>query len=205
MKVLRSYTEAFEPEKVASISRLIDELDHLSDFRTGYKLYTSEIQGCLTGGLLLAAGSVSCALLELFVRDLTVAHRVHSRYEGDMRLRGRVEREIEGDRHFGFSEMLKELQLTVITPGDATKLREFYDQTRIPLAHALVRRPTSHLPGHEVDELDDLFSDLARRSSLEDRLEEGALIEVGFVIGIMKTYQPWLLRRYGNSSESEGN
>jgi hypothetical protein len=196
MKELRSYKEAFEPEKVASISRLIDELDHLTDFRTGYKLYTSEIQGCLTGGLLLAAGSVSCSLLELFVRDLTVAHRILSRYGGDMRLRGRVEREIEGDRNLGFSEMLKELQLTVIRLEDATKLREFYEETRIPLAHALVHRLTPHLPGHEEAEVDDLFSDLARRSGLEDRLEDGALIEVGFVIQIMKTYQPWLLRRY---------
>jgi hypothetical protein len=34
MKELRSYKQAFEPEKVSSISRLIDELDHLSDFRT---------------------------------------------------------------------------------------------------------------------------------------------------------------------------
>jgi hypothetical protein len=101
--------------------------------------------------------------------------------------------------------MLKELQLTVIRPGDATKLREFYDQTRIPLAHALVRRLTSHLPGQEEGEVDDLFSDVARRSSLEDRLEDGAISEVGFVIQIMKTYQPWLLRRYGSSSESAAN
>jgi hypothetical protein len=51
MKELRSYKVAFEPDRVAQISGLIEKLEQLS--RGGYQVYASEIQGCLSGGLLL--------------------------------------------------------------------------------------------------------------------------------------------------------
>jgi len=190
--VLRSYEESFEPGKVKVISELIDDLDELGDSFT-YKLYTSEIQRCLSAGLLLAAVSVSTSLLELFVRDLSVAQRILLRHGGDMKLKGRVERELEEDRQAGFHTMLEALQPTVTTSEDTASLREFYNQTRIPLAHALVRRLVS--PHNQVgDEIDDLLGFSHR--SLEDRFEDGAIDEVRFVVQIIKKYRPWLLRRY---------
>src|SRR2546430_10690705 len=139
MQEPRSYKQAFGPKKVAAISALLEELEHLDD-GTGYRLYISEIQGCLQVGLLLAAVSVITPLIELFARDLTVAHRILRHHEGNMKLKGQVERELEAQRELGFSKMLEELQPTVIKPGDAKKLREFYEETRVPFAHALIRR-----------------------------------------------------------------
>jgi len=179
--------------------KFVHKLGHKSGL---YKFYIAEIQGCLSGGLLLAAAALSAALLELFVRDLAVARRIV--LSGDTgsveRLRGRVERELEEDRQMGFAKMLDELRVTVLEPGDKDELRNFYDQTRVPLAHGLVRRLTGSPFG--ANEIDDLFSDLARRSVLENRIiEDGAIQDVQFVVGIMKKYQPWLLRRY---NEREG-
>jgi hypothetical protein len=68
VKELRSYQVAFESGRIAQISDLIARLEQLN--RGGYRVYISELQDCLLGGLLLAAASVSYALLELFVRDL---------------------------------------------------------------------------------------------------------------------------------------
>jgi hypothetical protein len=36
---------------------------------------------------------------------------------------------------------------------------------------------------------------LARRTQLEDRIEDGAIKDIRFAVDILKTYQPWLLRR----------
>jgi hypothetical protein len=191
--VVRSYEESFEPKQVNRISALIDDLDELGESPPGYWLYTSEIQRCLYAGLLLAAVSVSSSLLELFVRDLEVARRVLTQHDGDKSMYGMVERLLEEDRLVGFSAMLNELQPLVVTPGDAAELRQFYDLTRIPVAHALVRRLTSKRP--LGDRLDDLFAGSARNRGLEDRLEDAALDEVEFVVRIMKKYRPWLLRR----------
>jgi hypothetical protein len=110
MQELRSYKQAFGPEKASAIASLLEELDHLDD-GTGYRVYISEIQGCLQAGLLLAAVSVITPLIELFVRDLTVAQRILRHHDGDMNLKGQVEREIEAQREMGFSKMLEELQL----------------------------------------------------------------------------------------------
>jgi hypothetical protein len=79
---LRPYTESFEPETANAIRQLIDDLIVLGEGPMGYGLYTSEIQSCLSVGLLLAAVSVSTALLELFIRDMTVALRIESKHDG---------------------------------------------------------------------------------------------------------------------------
>jgi hypothetical protein len=192
MRELRSYKVAFEPDRVARILRLMDELEQLGKLRAGYKVYISEIQGCLSGGLLLAAASVSYSLLELFVRDLDVMYVIALRHGGDVGLRGRVERELETDRKMGFAEMLKDLRGAVIEVDDVDKLREFYEHTRIPLAHGLVRRLTAQLP----DEFDDMFAEVMRHGKLEERIEDGALGDTEFVVMTMKKYVPWLLRRY---------
>ena len=193
MRELRSYKVAFEPGTVARISRLMDELDELGKSRAGYTVYISEIQGCLSGGLLLAAASVSYSLLELFIRDLDVMYVIAFRHGGDVGLKGRVERELEIDRKVGFSEMLKDLRGAVIEVEDVDRLREFYEHTRIPLAHALLRRLTAQLP----DEFDDMFAEAMRHGKLEERIEDGTLGDIEFVVLTMKKYLPWLLRRYG--------
>ena len=199
MRKLRSYKKIFSPKRVTTISALLEELDDLND--PGYKLYTSEIQGCLLGGLLLAAVSLTTPLLELFVRDLTVAYRIVRHHDGNMKLRGKSEREIEADRNLGFSQMVDELKLTVLKPEDGAKLRTFYEETRIPLAHGLVRRLTGSVFG--VEELDDIFADSARHSRFESRIEDGAIADIQFVVRILKTYQPWLLRRLQASDLQE--
>jgi hypothetical protein len=183
---LRSYKKSFSAPRVRTISRLIDELGELGGPLSGYKIYTSEIQGCLSVGLLLAALSVSTSMLELFVRDLAVAYRLESHYAGDMKLRGRVQREIEEDRQATFDSMLKELELTVITPKDGEALRAFYRETRIPIAHALLRRMTR-------DGVLDIFELPVSSRDLEERLEDAALAEIKFVVETVKNYRPWLL------------
>lgn len=189
---LRSYKESFSAPKVRAISQLIDELEDLDNPMAAYKIYTSEIQGCLSVGLLLAALSVSTSLLELFVRDLAVAHRVLSRYGGDMKQRGRVETEIEEDRQTTFDSMLKELELTVITPQDGEALRKFYRDTRIPIVHALIRRMTG----------DRIFADVfpVGLHDIEKRIDDAALAEIKFAVQVVKKYRPWLLRRYNSNS-----
>jgi hypothetical protein len=176
---------------------LIDELGELGGPSSEYKIYTSEIQGCLSVGLLLAALSVSTSMLELFVRDLAVACRLEAHYAGDMKLKSRVEREIEEDRQVTLNSMLKELELTVITPKDSEALACFYRKTRIPIAHALVRRMTrDKIPlGPELMDILHL-----RSRDVEERLEDVALPEIKFVLETVKNYRPWLLRRYKTNS-----
>jgi predicted Rdx family selenoprotein len=198
MRELRSYKVAFESKTVAQISELIDELEEVGKSRAGYKVYTSEIQGCLMGGLLLGAASVSYALLELFIRDLDVMYVIALNHGGDVKLRARVERELEADRKAGFAEMLKDLEQTVIEAADASRLRDFYDHTRVPLAHGLVRRLTKEFP----DEFDDMFAKISRRGKLEQRIEGEAITDVKFVISMLKKYLPWLLRRYSGEDRS---
>ncbi|HEY4047902.1 MAG TPA: hypothetical protein VGM27_13655 [Acidobacteriaceae bacterium] len=192
---LRPYTESFEPETANAIRQLIDDLIVLGEGPMGYGLYTSEIQSCLSVGLLLAAVSVSTALLELFIRDMTVALRIESKHDGDIGLRYKIERSIEEDRDFGFNAMLKELRLTVIAPSDVESLHKFYEVTRIPFAHGLVRRLGSSTVRSEL--MVDWFGPLDRRAGLEHRLEDTAINEITFAVQIIKRYLPWLLRRYG--------
>ena len=65
----------------------------------------------------MAAMCVSTALLELFIRDLVIAHRITRQFAGDMKYRGQVERETESDRQMGFSKMLDELTPLVTEPA----------------------------------------------------------------------------------------
>lgn len=199
---MRSYKKSFSAPNVRAISQLIDELEDLANPIAAYKIYTSEIQGCLSVGLLLAALSVSTSLLELFIRDLAVAHRILSRYGGDMNLTGRIETEIEEDRQTTFDSMLKELELTVITPQDGEALRTFYRETRIPIAHALIRRMTGDRMFAYVFPVDvfpvDAFPVGVR--DIEKRLHDAALAEIKFAVQVVKKYRPWLLRRYNSNS-----
>lgn len=192
-KILRSYRVSFEPEKAQAIQEILDSLAILGEPPTGYRLYTSEIQSCLSVGLLLAAVSVSTPLLDLFVRDLAVAARIQSKLDGDMRLRGEVERQVEEEKSLRFDQMLDELTSTVILPNDVESLRQFYTTKRIH-AHGLVRRLGSDgiVPGFWHD----MFPDLARGTALEDRLEDTAISDISFVVEMMKKYRPWLVRRY---------
>jgi hypothetical protein len=184
---LRPYTKAFSTAKVRRISALLAELKHLRASLPRYRIFIFEIRGCLSVGLLLAATQVSTAVLELFVRDLTVAHRIKSRHKANIELRGRVERESEEDRGLSFAKMLDELSV-VISDHDVKALRGFYKETRIPLAHALVRRFTSLTPDDGL--LDDVFSSLAPGSGLENRIEDedGALKHIEFVVQMFKKY-----------------
>ena len=114
-RTLRPYQESFEPEISHTIERLIDELEDLGKSPMGYGRYTSETASCLSVGLLLAAVSVSTALLEIFLRDITVAYRIESRFGGDIGMRNQIETTLESDRQFGFNEMLKELRLPAVS------------------------------------------------------------------------------------------
>ena len=191
---LRPYTESFEPEVAGAITRLIETLKEIGKLPLGYRLYTSEIQSCLSVGLLLAAVSVSSSLLELFVRDMTVAFRIASRHGGNLQMRAQVESSLEAERQTGFSAMLQELRVIVIEAADVDALRRFYESTRTPFARALVRRltATDNADGY----LSEVFAQAARRSGLEDRLENQAISEVEFVLQMVTKYLPWLLRRY---------
>jgi hypothetical protein len=191
---LRSYRSSFEPKQALAISQLITDLNEIRKQRNGYKLYVYELQGCLSYGLLFAAVSVSTAMLELFIRDLYIAQLIRSCHGGNTRMKARVEREVEGDKQMNFSQMLKQLEPTVIEPNDKEKLTTFYQQTRIPLAHALVRRLTSTPDADPL--LSDLFADMARSSDFEERFEKGSIRDLRFVVRIVKKYHPWLnLRR----------
>jgi len=190
-KTLRPYTEAFEQEKAHVIAGLIDDLETLGKEPTGYRIYTSEIQSCLSVGLLLAVISVSASLLELFVRDLTIAARIQKQRGGDMRLRGEVERQLEEDKSLRFDSMLRE---TNFSDDDVKALSQFYAKIRIPFAHGLVRRLTSDciMPERCRDSL----PDYARVMGLEDRLEDNAIDEIRFVVQTMKKYRPWVVEMH---------
>jgi hypothetical protein len=191
---LRSYQESFEPATVEVISVIIDDLAKIGEHPTGYRLYTSEIDKCLSVGLLLAAVSVSTSLIELFIRDLAVAANVLSKFDGDMKFKAQVEKSFEEDKTLGFSSMLEALRMTVVAPDDVEALQQFYEATRIPFAHGLVRRLTSSQD--TSGEFDNVFSLLSRGIGLEDRLENEAIDEIQFVVRIIKRYRPWLIRRY---------
>jgi len=190
MKTPRSYTEAFEPAEREAISKLIKEFDDLRNSPSGNHVLIAEIQGCLSVGLLLAGSLVSAALLELFVRDLTVRQRLTTKHNGDPRFKAQVEREAEENRNLGFSAMRDEISPAIISASDAQLMRRFYSDTRIPLAHALVRRFAD--PAPDSDLLDNLFAPLARSFQLEDRLLNGAIGNISSVVRMLKTYRTFL-------------
>ncbi len=148
---------------------------------------------------MLAAVSIATAMLELFVRDLWTAQRIIIRHGGNTKLRGQIQREAEKDRKITFSQMLQDLKSIVIQEKDVEKLTDFYDQTRIPVAHALVRRMTSS-PG-DSDEWSDQFSD-SSSYDLEERFGKRAIEDVQFTVQTIKKYLPWLIRR-ANANDAQ--
>jgi len=194
MKNTRSFKQQFKPEQVVKISELIHDLENVEDAATGYKVFCTEIQGCLSNGLLLASVLVSWSWLELFVRDLLVALRIEQQYAGDISVRARVEKALEHDHELGFKKMVQELTRLVFTPNDARELLRFYDAVRVPLSHGLIRRFTSS-DVEKAQWLEELFADQARRAKLEDTIESRAISAVAFVVKVTMRYQPWLLRR----------
>ncbi len=203
---LRSYTESFDAEKVAAITKLIEDLNEIGKYPTGYRLYALEIENCLSVGLLMAAVSVSASLLELFMRDLFVAFLIDNQHDGNIALMAKLEREAEEDRKLGFNAILDELrdakqpnsEALLLDSEDITKLKEFYKKTRIPFAHGLVRRLTSKFDDEGIS---DLFALLARRFDLESRIEDEAVDEVSFVVKILKKYHLGLLAHYEKTDE----
>jgi|GEM_PF-4189746 len=112
-------------------------------------------------------------------------------------MRGRIEREIEKDPTISFQKMLKELELfAVVDFKDIKDLTNFYSQTRVPFAHALVLRMTSSPSEIDDDFFLDYFGGEARGHNLEDRLEQRAIKDVQFTVRIIQKYLPWLNRRY---------
>jgi hypothetical protein len=87
--------------------------------------------------------------------------------------------------------MLAELESSVIECSDISALKEFYAKTRIPFTHGLVRRLTSNpLFSDHLSDL--LIAPAARTFGLEDRLEDTAISDIVWVVGIMKKYRQWL-------------
>jgi hypothetical protein len=193
MMKLRSYKESFAPRQIVLIDSLIGDLDILGKAPPHWHIYTLELQGCLSVGLLLAAVTVSGTLLELFVRDLNIALRTEQKLDGE--LIGAFDSELQGDRSATFAVLVDALTPLVITSSDAKAMKEFYQHVRIPFAHGLtIRLSDSESMSGIFDDRDDMGL-LMRNHNIEKHLEDEALKEVQLVVRMMVKYRPWLVRR----------
>jgi len=170
------------------VTRLIESCEELSLGRRDYAYQLKELRSCLEVGLLIAALHLACSMIELFVRDLLIAKRMCDRW-GDVKpdapSRAKIVREIEHERELGFPGMLDELSGRALEGEDAAKLGRFYRQIRIPLLHGLVTR----FVAPEATFFEDLRGGVDRFRQLEDRIENIAILEIGFVLKQIKKYE----------------
>lgn len=191
----RPLEEQFEHETVERIRTLIATLNSLGDYEGAGRYYISEVKCCLECGLLLAALQVVASLLELFVRDLLIQHRMRtktrdsnsSRHSTDL-----YERAVEENRQFTFGAIIRELQgQGVITVDDAESVRSFYKSVRVPLHHGLSRRYV-RLQGNfnEKDILDQALSlsRIPRFHRMEEMIEDTALDHLESVVNFIASY-----------------
>lgn len=139
---LRQLERQFRRRTVDRIRAIQARLDSLSTTHSVLRYFIVEAQRTLEGGLLLPALLVVTTLLELRVRLAVLDHRLLG-MSGKRRKTsaGKILREIEEDRSFGFAKMLDELhKAKIITNVDKNRLTNLYKSTRIPLHHAITGR-----------------------------------------------------------------
>ncbi len=193
--MVRPLEEQFEPETVERIRTLVATLDSLGCYEGAGRYYISELKRCLECGLLLAALQVAASLLELFVRDLLIQHRVRTKSQDSTDYRHSTdlhEKVLEENRQLTFGAIIRELQgQGVITVDDAEFARSFYKSVRIPLHHGLSRRYVRLQAGlSEEDILDQALSlsRISRSHKIEEMIEDKALDQLESVMNFMASY-----------------
>lgn len=192
--MIRPLEEQFEPDKCAEIRDLITKFSALPFEGGACRYFALEVAGCLEAGLLLAAVSVGSVLLETFLRELLILHRLQtrepttSRQIDTMSLFDSMEKEIEDGRpRLHFDKIVDQLTGDVLDSGDAVNAKKFYKTVRIPIHHGITRRFIAIAKTGEVGWLDTYRG--LRLQHLEELIEENATKYLGFIIDLIQKYK----------------
>ena len=126
--MIRPLEEQFNAAKCAEIRSLIAKFSTLP-FKGGpCRYFALEVAGCLEAGLLLAAVSIASVLLETFLRELLILHRLQTRELTTSRqidtMFDKLEKEIEDGRpRLYFEDIVDQLTGNVLDSGVAVMPR----------------------------------------------------------------------------------
>ena len=193
LRLIRPLEEQFEPDRCAEVRDLITKFSALPFEGGACHYFTLEVAGCLEVGLLLAAVSVASVLLETFLRELLILHRLQTREPttgrqiDTMALFDSMEKEIEdGCPHLHFDKIIDQLTGDVLDSGDAVNAKKFYKTVRIPIHHGITRRFIAIAKTGEVGWLDTYRG--LRLQHLEQLIEENATKYLGFIVDLIQKY-----------------
>lgn len=191
--MIRPLEEQFEPDKCAEIRDLIAKFSTLPFEEGPCRYFVLEIAGCLEAGLLLAAVSIASVLLETFLRELLIVHRLQTRELTTSRqidtnsLFDKLEKEIEDGRpRLYFEDIVDQLTGDILDSGDADDAKKFYKAVRVPIHHGITRRFIAIAKAEEVGFLDTYRG--LRLHRLEEVIEENATSYLGFVVDLIEKY-----------------
>lgn len=188
---VRDYTKQFEGEVCRRITALIDGYGAALT-TSEYKYQVHELQGCLRVGLLLSALHNAASLLELFVRDLVARHELRSAGKMVNWELGVIRRELEleGDRNMTFIKLIQRAnEFGLVNEQDKGDIVRFYNETRIPLAHGIIRRFVAKKNGFRDELLQELFDPLARFHGFEGAIESSAIADLGVVLEFIRKHR----------------
>ena len=189
--MIRPLEEQFNAAKCAEIRSLIAKFSTLP-FKGGpCRYFALEVAGCLEAGLLLAAVSIASVLLETFLRELLILHRLQTRELTTSRqidtMFDKLEKDIEDGRpRSNFEYIVDQLTGDVLDSGDAVDAKKFYKAIRIPIHHGLTRRFIDIAKTGKVDWLDTYRG--LRLHHLEELIEENATKYLGFIVNLIQKY-----------------
>ena len=193
LQLIRPLEEQFNAAKCAEIRRLIAKFSTLSFEGGPCRYFVLEVAGCLKAGLLLAAVSIASVLLETFLRELLILHRLQTRELTTSRqidtnsLFDKLEKEIEDGRpRLYFEDVVDQLTGDVLDSGDAVDAKKFYKTVRIPIHHGITRRFIALAKTGEVGWFDTYRG--FRLHHLEELIEEDATKYLGFIVNLIQKY-----------------
>lgn len=191
LRLIRPLEEQFNAAKCAEIRSLIAKFSTLP-FKGGpCRYFVLEIVGCLEAGLLLAAVSIASILLETFLRNLLIDHRLQTRglttsHQIDTMF-DELEKDIEDGRpRRNFEYIVDQLTGDVLDSGDAVDAKKFYKTVRIPIHHGITRRFIAIAKTGEVDWLDTYRG--LRLHHLEELIGENATKYLEFIVNLIQKY-----------------
>ena len=198
--MIRPLEEQFEPDKCVEIRNLVAKFSALPFKEGACRYFALEVTGCLEAGLLLAAVSVACLLLETFFRELLIIHRLQSagpktnRWEDTRQLFNKFEKEAEDGRpRLHFDKIVDQLVGDVLDSTEAEDIKKFYKDVRVPIHHGLPRRLIAKIKAEEVDMSDPWSVFFAtylgfRLHVLDEVIEKNATRHLGFVVDMIQKY-----------------
>lgn len=189
--MIRPLEEQFNAAKCAEIRSLIAKFSALPFEGGARRYFVLEVAGCLEAGLLLAAVSIASVLLETFLRELLILHRLQTRELTTSRridtMFNELEKEIEDGRpRLYFEDIVDQLTGDVLDSGDAVDAKKFYKTVRIPIQHGITRRFIALAKTGEVDWFDTYRG--FRLYHLEELIEKNATKYLGFIVNLIQKY-----------------